>query len=243
MQSEIIIKSLTIILAAFLGAGLVGGSLPLFGNLKEKGLHSLLALGTGMLLGTIFLHMLPDAMSDHGYPILVLLGLMTVFIVEKLVFGQSQSGTHSLIGLTAFFGLSIHAFIAGFSFTFLLFGTNIPRTLLVSLIIHKLSETFALSSVFLLAGYSKRKAIKLIIIFSLFTPIAMILGVMLVKTVVADYVEAAAAIATGTFLYVALADLLPEVFHHKKGRWWNLAALLFGIGFIAAIIGTGSHAH
>jgi zinc transporter ZupT len=187
--------------------------------------------------------MLPDSMSEHGYPLLVLIGLMTVFVVEKLVFGQNQPGTHSLIGLTAFFGLSIHAFIAGFSFSFILLKPIIPVGLISSLLIHKMSETFALASVFLLAGYSKRKSIKLILVFSMFTPIAVLLGLVLVKTVASDYIGAAAAIATGTFLYVAIVDLLPEVFHHNKGKWWNLSALLLGIAIIAAIIGTSNFAH
>lgn len=243
MQNTIILKSLIVIISGFFAAGLIGGVLPLFGNLKEKGLHGLLALGTGMLLGTIFLHMLPDVMVGHGFSLLVLLGLMTVFIVEKLVFGQNQPRTHSLIGLTAFFGLSIHAFIAGFSFSFILSQQNLSHALLASLLIHKLSETFALASIFQLAGYSKGKSIKLIIAFSLFTPSAMLLGLFLVKTVVSNYIEGAAAVATGTFLYVALADLLPEVFHHKKGRWWNLTALLIGIAITATIIGTSGHAH
>jgi|GEM_PF-2943014 len=242
MHDNLII-SVTIFTSSLLIAGLVGGILPLFSNLKERGLHGLLALGTGMLLGTIFLHMLPESMAEQGFLLLVLLGLMTVFVVEKLVFGQNQPGTHSLIGLTAFFGLSIHAVIAGFSFSFIFLKPIIPTALISSLLIHKMSETFALASVFLLAGYSKRKSIKLIIIFSMFTPFAVLLGLALVKTVASNYIGAAASIATGTFLYVAIVDLLPEVFHHNKGQWWNLSALLIGIAIIATIIGTSGHAH
>jgi len=182
-------------------------------------------------------------MAEQGFLLLVLLGLITVFVVEKLVFGQNQPGTHSLIGLTAFFGLSIHAVIAGFSFSFIFLKPIIPTALISSLLIHKMSETFALASVFLLAGYSKRKSIKLIIIFSMFTPFAVLLGLALVKTVASNYIGAAASIATGTFLYVAIVDLLPEVFHHNKGQWWNLSALLIGIAIIATIIGTSGHAH
>ena len=243
MHDDIVFKSVIIFTTSLFVAGLMGGMFPLFSNLKERGLHSLLALGTGMLLGTIFLHMLPDSMSEQGFPLFVLMGLMTVFVVEKLVFGQNQPGTHSLIGLTAFFGLSIHAVIAGISFSFLLDKPYIPIALFSSLLLHKLSETFSLASVFLLAGYSKRKSIKLIFVFSLFTPISVLLGLVLIRTVASNYIGAAAAIATGTFLYVAIVDLLPEVFHHKKGQWWNLTALLLGIAIIATIIGSSGHAH
>jgi zinc transporter ZupT len=48
---------------------------------------------------------------------------------------------------------------------------------------------------------------------------------------------------TGTFLYVATGDLLPEVFHTRKNRWQNLGLLITGI-LLMAVIGFGfEHAH
>ena len=243
MTVEFMLKSSIAFASSLLVVGLLGGLMPLLSNLKERGLHSLLALGTGMLLGTIFLHMLPEAMSDHRFSLLVLFGLMIIFIVERLVFGQNQPSTHSLIGLTAFFGLSIHAVMVGFSLSFTFLQPETQAAFLISILIHKFSETFALTSVFMLAGYSKAKSVKLILIFSLFTPISLLLGKLLVKSAASIFIEAAAAVATGTFLYVAVVDLLPEVFHHPRGRWRHLIALLVGVMVIALIIDAGNFTH
>ena len=39
----------------------------------------------------------------------------------------------------------------------------------------------------------------------------------------------ATALMTGSFLYVATADMLPEVFHTRRNRFWHLALLMIGI--------------
>ena len=240
------LTNVTLIFTLFLlAAGLSGGMLPLYTKLKERGLHCLLALGTGMLLGTIFLHMLPEALSRHGSPLLVLVGLLVVFILERLVFTAPNGNglSHEVIGLTAFTGLSVHAIIVGLGLATQLADPIGRTTLMTSLLIHKLSETFALSTVFLLAGYSRKKAINLIVAFSFFTPTALVFGHFLLRNLPEHLMGAAAGLAAGTFLYVALLDLLPEVFHHPERKWMTFGALVLGISIIAAIVGVGGHAH
>jgi len=48
------------------------------------------------------------------------------------------------------------------------------------------------------------------------------------------------AVVTGTFLYVATADLLPEVFHSRQNRWLHLLLLILGL-IIMGTIGLGHH--
>jgi zinc transporter ZupT len=50
-------------------------------------------------------------------------------------------------------------------------------------------------------------------------------------------------VMTGTFLYVATGDLLPEVFHGRAKRWPNLALLAVGLAIMAAISYGFQHVH
>lgn len=240
MDQRIIVTSAFLLITA----GVTGGLVPLFLKVKEAGLHYLLALGTGMLLGTIFLHMLPDAISCDGAPILVLVGLLIVFVVEKLVFGgHSHDVGHDILGLTAFFGLSVHAMIVGLGLSAQLVEPATRMPLITSLVVHKFSETFSLATVFILAGYSKKRAINLILIFSAITPLTLIIGFFTLNMLPSSFMQGAAGIAAGTFLYVALLDLLPEVFHHPKKKWVSFGAMLIGIAVIWTILNLYSHSH
>ena len=218
---------------------------PLYTKLKEGGLHCLLAFGTGMLLGTIFLHMLPHAVSEHGSPLMVLLGLLTVFVIERLVFDTRHhpEESHAVIGLSAFFGLSVHALIVGLGLSAQLVDPIQRMSLMTSLLIHKFSETFSLVTVFLLAAYSQKKSIKALFIFSLLTPGALVIGHFFLERLPQDIMNYASGLAAGTFLYVALLDLLPEVFHHPKHKWLTFAALLTGIFVMIMISSLSGFSH
>lgn len=235
---EYLSPRLIVIVTLFLTAvGVAGGMIPIYCRYSEKGFHRLLAFGTGMLLGTVFLHMLPEALTETGSPIMVLIGLLGVFVVEKLVFGSADHGSsHEVIGATAFFGLSVHAITVGLGLSAQLMDPSVRMLLIISLMIHKLSETFSLSTVFQLAKYDRNKSLRLIILFSIMTPLSLLVGFFILRTLSEPLTRAASGLAAGTFLYVALVDLLPEVFHHPRGRWVSFISLLAGIAIIVLIL-------
>ncbi len=51
------------------------------------------------------------------------------------------------------------------------------------------------------------------------------------------------AIAAGTFVYVAVMDILAEEFSHKSDRWWKGLFLLIGVGMTAGILFSLPHDH
>ncbi len=239
---------LTIIFCLFLiVTSLSGGFLPLYIKFGEKGLHRLLALGTGMLLGTIFMHMLPEALSEHGSPLMVLVGLLALFVIERLILrAEGMNGSsHKVLGSAALLGLSVHAFTAGLGLATQLSNMTAAVLLMVSLLIHKFSESFSLSTIFILADYSRQKSIGLITFFSIFTPLGLLIGQFTLGMVPEFIIGPTIGLAAGTFLYVACCDLLPEVFHHPQGRWGSLIALLVGVSLIILILNLGydPHAH
>lgn len=253
-------SAVAVVAALFLlVSGVVGGVLPQYIKLSDRGLHRFLALGTGMLLGTIFYHMLPEALAGQAAATFVLVGLLGVFVVERLIFarpgrhhahGEGQGGGlegdhsgHELIGVTAFAGLSVHALMVGLGLAAQLADPDARVPLLTSLLVHKLSEAFSLSTIFLLAGYARPKALLMMIIFACIEPFGVLMGSIALGVLPTGWEGGAAGLAAGTFLYVALCDLLPEVFHRSDGRWASLAMLVIGIALIGGMMAMGGHGH
>ena len=58
---------MTLRLLALIGTTLLGGAIPLWLGSSHKLLHRFVALTTGLFLGIVFMHLLPDALgAGHG---------------------------------------------------------------------------------------------------------------------------------------------------------------------------------
>ena len=109
---------------------LAGGTIPLVVRRSDRLLHLFVAFATGIFLGTVFLHLLPELAQQRGAPsdgadgngpghdalvwTWVLVGVLGPFLLEKLVIeGRPQTDPHLALGWGSFFGLSIHALTTG----------------------------------------------------------------------------------------------------------------------------------
>ncbi|MFG0316620.1 MAG: ZIP family metal transporter [Planctomycetota bacterium JB042] len=249
---------------AILFVALAGGLLPLLVKWSDRLLHAALALSTGIFLGAVFLHLLPalsafevgahpatDAAGGHGHAhghslvwICVLIGVLAVYFIEALVFrthDHDDLHRHRAVGYAALTGLSIHAFTAGMSFP-LVTGANasLEVPFLVALLAHKGFEAFSLTTVFLLAEFSRRRIVTLMVLFAFVTPAGMLLGAALAERLGPHAEAIVTALAAGTFLYVCLCELLPEVFHHREDGFAKIGLLAGGIGLMALFHGAGA---
>jgi len=230
-----------------LAVGLAGGFLPMLTKWTDRSLHAALALSTGIFLGAVFLHMLPAlpeaaADLDQGPMLLwccVLVGVLAVYLLESLVFrthDHDDLHRHRSVGYASFFGLSLHALTTGLGLSAAeAVGTNMALPVFVAIIAHKAFESFSLMSVFALAHFSRKRVFLMLGIFSLITPIGVWGGSLLFPMIGDIGMSIAVALAAGTFLYVCLSELLPEVFHHRVDSLMKLLLLAAGIGIMAAI--------
>ena len=72
-------------------ATLVGGMLPLVKTWSERALHLFIALATGVFLGAVFLHLLPELVERQPPPLVVMLVPLSIFIlftVERVAMGN-----------------------------------------------------------------------------------------------------------------------------------------------------------
>ncbi len=228
---------------------LAGALLPLYRRWSERGLHLFVSVSAGIFLGTIFLHLLPhlagvDAAHGHGPAhegglgpwIAALGGLLLLFFLERVwlprLTTSSGADPHTVLWLATYVGLSLHSLTAGVALTAILEVPAARAQFLISILIHKATETFSLATVMRLAGIGSARAFTLLFLFAAIEPLGLLFGSQLAQSSHAlDGILTG--FACGTFLYVAVCDLLPEVFHGADGTLVKLGAVLFGIGITA----------
>ena len=230
---------------------LVGGCLPMVVKWTDRLLHAILALSCGIFLGAVFLHLLPTLsgieqqlmaanghVQEHGHAhgpmslwFFVLVGVVGVYLIEALFLRShhhDEDHHHKMVGYAALLGLSIHGLTAGLGVA-MTEGTEARDPIMVSLLAHKGAESFSLATVFLLARFRRRRILTMLVLFSLVTPAGILIGEMATESL-GDYGRAVlTALASGTFLYVCLSELLPEVFHHKEDVVAKISLLALGV--------------
>lgn len=241
------------------------GALPLLMKPSERVLHAVIAIASGFFLGVTFLHLLPEiAHQSHSVAMwgCVLVGVLAVFFAEVLLrHGDphqhqhdhahehehdhpAHHGGHRVVGIASFVGLSVHT-LGGAIGIGLSFFDNVPlREALVSATLsHKAAEAFSLVSVLLLSKLARRNVILLLGAYALVTPVGIALGQLFAESLPKSLLLLAEGLAAGTFLYVAVGELLPEVFHGRKDRGTKVLLLLAGIVGAALLFGEHVHEH
>jgi zinc and cadmium transporter len=149
-------------------------------------------------------------------------------------------------------GLSIHTLLGGVALGSAVLGQDAPKDLglavFLATVLHKPADALTISTLLIKGGTSKQRAFLVQCVFALLIP----LGVVLFhfgRSVLAAHIDTAftgcvLAFSAGTFLCIALSDLLPEVqFHaHDRGKLF-LAVILGAVLMWATSLIEPSHAH
>lgn len=217
---------------------LVGGALPLIHRWSERVLHLFVAVAAGVFMGAVFLHLLPElVIQDPPLVVIALipLSVFVLFAIERV--WLRGDGVHAVVGHATMIGLVIHSLAGGFG---LAVGGSVPDlqlAIFLSILGHKTVEAFSLATVLLLAGKSLRRVAFSVVFLALTTPAGCLLGVMSLAALPGGPPLAPMAIATGTFLYVAFFDLMPEVLHERRDLWAKLGLVVAGLVFMGLLRG------
>lgn len=247
-----------------LAISMVGAYLPRIRKLSDGQVHLLVALSAGIFVGLLFLLLIPEALEacEHGgfgmetalYALLA--GFLLIMAVEVLIkhhhAGECSSECdddehgHSMISMSSFIGLSIHAACDGLALaaTFLA-GEEVAAITTVGMCVHKFVVLFSLSSILLVSDIPKRKCMWYLLGFGLITPLAGLLFFGLLSGVsdIDGLTGIPLAFAAGTFMYVALCDMLPEAFHRKGREPTSFGLVVAGILIVLAIALAFPHVH
>lgn len=212
---------------------------------RAQAMPHLVSFAVGALLGAAFLGLIPHAMDPeyaadpHAIGLTLLLGLLLFFVLEKLVLwrhchsnhgeelipemerpdhhgGHSHGHRHQAAGTLIMVGDTIHNFVDGILIT-AAFLTDIHLGIVTALAIaaHEIPQEVGDFVILLHSGFSKAKALWYNIISSLGTVVGAILAYATLSGMqhMLPYILM---IAAASFIYIAVADLIPGL--HAKIR-------------------------
>ena len=211
-----IVLSLLLGLTAAVANGF-GGFIIVQKHWDRSYLKYFIALGSGFMLATALLEMIPQSASLAGgrTPMYVLGGYLLVHFFEHTVtphfhFGEEthhDEFVHSHKSYRVLLGLLIHTFFDGIAITSgFLVSSWLGWIVFLAVFLHKIPEGFTVSSVMLASGSSRGAAFGA----SALLGAATIAGV-LCMSLLKEHLAVGLPLSAGVTLYVAASDLIPEV--------------------------------
>ena len=216
----------------------------------------LVSLAAGALLGTAFGHLLPESVERIGngpkLSGLLIGGVLTFFILEKLLcvwcngahhhhgnldlnpsalFDQhgSPAGNGPIV-TNLLFGAAIHSFVDGMAIaTGYTVGTHLGILTTIAVVFHEVPHHIGDVSILIHKGVPIVRAVVLSLLAG--SPAAVgALIVLLVGGRSAGVTTVLLPFATANFLYIASANLVPELRHETRLRPSLVQIVLFGAG-------------
>jgi ZIP family zinc transporter/zinc and cadmium transporter len=230
-------QSLSLAFAAAL-ANIIGGIIVTSHKWARNSMHYFIALGSGFMLGTVFLEMFPESIAlTKNAPMLVLLGYLIVHIFEHTFASHLHFGeeTHHdelinpVVGISALVGMLVHTFFDGVAIgAGFMVSESVGVLIFLAVLLHKIPDGFTISSIAITAGRSAGSALAA----STSLGVSTILGVLAVH-LIGGSVTYALPISTGATLYVAATYLMPEV---NRDKGVKMAFVVFaGMGLFLVV--------
>ena len=225
-------------------------------SMRARMLSPMVSFAIGALLGAAFLAILPHAfevpgVDAHSVTLTVLCGILVFFLLEKMVIWRHchtddcevhvpdvDKARHAATGNLILIGDGIHNMVDGVLIA-AAFLTDVHLGVVTSIavIAHEIPQELGDFAVLLHSGFSRGKAL----VYNMLTSLTTVIG-----GVVAFYslslanriVPYVLAVAASSFIYIAVADLIPGL--HKRTE---LSATLQQIVLIALGVTVISVAH
>ncbi len=218
-------------------------SLSLKEEIVKKYSSLFISLAVGALLGDAFIHLIPEAFENISVTftgLLIISGVLMFFIIEKFLHWHHHDDDTEVnhihpVGKMILFSDGFHNFIDGIiiGVSFLVsVPVGIATTLAV--ILHEIPQEIGDFAVLIHSGYTKMKALWLNFISALFAVIGVIFA-FIFANIAQGFVLWILPIAAGGFIYVAVADLIPELQKTKEIKYSILQLLTVMLGVLAMI--------
>lgn len=190
-------------------------------------LEKLVALSAGFMVSVALLDLAPEAIEQHGAIAgpLILLGFLLVHLTQHTIvphfhFGEEVHEVTRGVSMSALAGLLLHTFVDGVAIASgFAVGSSLGILVFFAILLHKLPEGLAISSIFLASGSSRRRAL----LAGAALGVATVIGGLLtgVSEPLAKY---GLALAAGVSLYVGASNLVPEF---QAKRDWKVQGSFF----------------
>jgi ZIP family zinc transporter/zinc and cadmium transporter len=198
-------------------ANVAGGLIIVRYQWQRQVLKYFVALGSGFMLATALLEMVPEGLELTGNSglAMVLGGYLLVHFFEHTILGHFHFGeeTHPEevarpgVGYTAAFGMAIHAFFDGAAIAAgFIVSTWLGVIVFLAIFLHKIPDGFTIASVMLASGAGPQRALAASALMGATT-----LAGVAVMWALQVHVGLGLLLSAGATLYVAASDLMPEV--------------------------------
>lgn len=213
-------------------------------NILNKFLLPLVSLSAGTMLGASFLHLLPESLETlepHLSLQLALFSIIIFFLLERLLHwrhchDEAHLAKHTL-GYMNLFGDAIHNFIDGLLIAAAFVAD--PTLGLISVLaiaLHEIPQEIGDFGVLIHSGFSRSRALLANLLVSLTAVFGGVVGYFLSHSteLFAGYLIP---VAAGGFIYIAAADLIPELKEGKSSQKTivNILTFILGISLMALL--------
>lgn len=248
----------------------IGAAALIMFGLPRKWITLTVSFSTGLLLAMALLHLLPEALEqgldhDDAFPLL-LGGILCFFTLEKIALwrhthqGAGEDDEHPDDNLCSDHTHSHHhdhlihesgtfAILVGDGFHNFTDGLLIAAAFLadpvlgwsttLAIIAHEVPQEAGDFAILLAAGWKRSRALFWNIVSSL-TAVAGGIGGYYALDAAQDWIPVIITLAASSFLYVAIADLMPRLKKEHTSIAWHTVLLIAGI---AVVVFGGAHSH
>lgn len=207
--------------------------------------HFVLPLAVGVFLGIVFFDLIPETLeaSPTWGPTAIMLGFLGFYLLSHFLdtyhhhhFDHhdtcSKNGAYKLL-----IGDAIHNTADGIVIATAFILSPIAGVLTtIGIALHEIPQEIAEFSVLLQAGYTRKKAL----VYNFISALSVFLGVCvtyLFASTLAHFLFILTGIAAGNLLYIATADLIPELRNsHRDHFFATFIMTLIGVIAIAFLI-------
>jgi len=215
-------------------------------SLKEaflrKYIFIFISLAVGALLGDAFIHLIPEALESASNPvlisILIIAGIVAFFILEKFLHwhhhGEDKNEPHvHPVGKLVLVSDGVHNLIDGIIIG-VSFIVSVPVGIAttIAVILHEIPQEIGDFTVLLHSGYNRKRALWLNFLSAL-TAVAGVVIAFILGESGEGFSLWALPVAAGGFIYIAVADLIPELHKTKEVRHSVLQIIAVAVGVIA----------
>jgi zinc and cadmium transporter len=211
----------------------------------------LVAFAVGMLLATAFLELLPEAAKTLDLEHVLgtcLAGILAFFVLEKIALWRHEHagppaaprGGHKPAGMMILIGDGVHNFVDGVVLAAAFLADPVLGwTAAAGIVAHEIPQEVGDFAILRASGYSRRSALACNLAVSLASVAGGVVGYVALSQVEA-VIPYALALSAASFIYIAAADLMPELNCRWDARTSGAEVALMAAGVGALFL---LHAH
>jgi zinc transporter ZupT len=222
---------------------LAGGA---FAFRYRKSLQAIMAFSAGLLIGVVFLDLVPEiseiareaSIDMRGLMVVLIFGFLAIFLLEKGTIIHSEKlhgepGHHHAVGLVGAIGLSFHSFLDGLAIGVgFQAGSEVGLVVLMAVLAHDFADGLNTVTFMLATRNSRWRTIALLVVDAL-APVAgaLMANVLQIQPWMLAY---QLAFFAGFLLYLGASDLLPHV--HERPRLALIFSTIAGLGSAYVVV-------